>query len=175
MASPYLESALSNYGRKEICERLIASIKNSHIEFDAIAVRGASGLIIGPIVAYLFDKPLVVIRRDNELDNHNCHGSNIVEYNCCFNTYIILDDLVCSGKTVKTIIKNINKETDKEADCVGVFLYERHCDPEIVRKTGIKIPVYLTHPDDLKEIEERKTIMKKPSRAKKIVDKRGQV
>ena len=87
-------------------------------EFDSVAVSGTSGLGIGSIIAYLKDVGLSVIRKSTA----NCHSGNKVETTEVVKRYIIVDDLVDSGKTLRRIVKGMRRE-HPDAICVGVYLY----------------------------------------------------
>lgn len=73
--------------------------------FDTIVVSGLSGVIPGAIIAHEFDKQLVVVRKDADV----AHGLRIegVEYMPKGSAYIILDDFVASGKTIRHITKKM--------------------------------------------------------------------
>ena len=88
---------------------------------DSIVVCGTSGLLVGPQVSEILYLNLVIVRKPNEtsssysdFDVEGTHPSR----------YIILDDLVCSGSTVKYIIKTIKDETPI-SKCIGVYSYMR--------------------------------------------------
>lgn len=85
--------------------------------FDAIACCGTSGLVIVPQLAELLKKNIIVIRKsnDNGYSDFIVEGANTTQY-------IIVDDLICSGGTVKHIIKSIRQETPR-SKCMGAYSY----------------------------------------------------
>lgn len=87
--------------------------------FDAIAFSGMSGAIMAPMIAMALKKPLIMVRKDTS----NCHSKRKVEGAYDAGTYIIVDDLVCSGDTCKRIYDSI-KEVNANAICVGVYVYQ---------------------------------------------------
>lgn len=80
------------------------------MKIDGIAVRGVSGIAIAGIVSANTDIPLVIVRKPDE----KRHSSNDVEFPDCYYdhsyNYIIVDELISTGKTV-TAIKNAIAES----------------------------------------------------------------
>lgn len=106
--------------------------------FDAIAVRGVSGLVIGSILADRLEKHLVVVRRPEELRvrtgidwndtrareqyTQACHSALMVEGPLDWTPlarYIVVDDFTSSGNTLKWIHEAIGTR----AQHVNTFLY----------------------------------------------------
>lgn len=84
--------------------------------YDSIACCGASGMMVVPQVADLLKKNVILVRK-----NENRYSDFIVE-GCSPKCYIIVDDLICSGNTIKYILNHIKAETPR-AKCVGVYCY----------------------------------------------------
>ena len=89
-------------------------------EFDALAFRGQSGSLIAPVLALALDKTMLMVRKNMT----DCHSGQIVEGDLGAQRYIIIDDLISSGKTVTTIVEEIAKVARK-AVCLGVLEYTR--------------------------------------------------
>ena len=94
------------------------------VQFDAIAFTGSSGAAMAfPLMAEL-KIPIIYVRKPRE----SSHGGKI-EYtsDVTINRYLIVDDFIDSGSTVKRVHKKIaewSKEHQCAApECVGVFLY----------------------------------------------------
>lgn len=69
-------------------------------EFDSIVVRGLSGILVGSTVALRLRKPLIVVRKECELEGGNSHASGLVENRGRVgDRYLWLDDFVSSGTT----------------------------------------------------------------------------
>lgn len=102
--------------RKAIVKKVIADLKG--VDFDAIAVQGVSGLIMGPIVAYLMNKNLVVVRKQGE----KSHASQLVESPVSSGKYVILDDFVNSGTTARTI-RDAIKKAHLDMELVGGYCW----------------------------------------------------
>ena len=89
------------------------------IQFDTIAFRGASGLLVGPSVALRLNKTMILVRKPEEKTLGECHSWNTCEGDRGARRYIIVDDFVCEGKTARRIVADI-KEWAPEAVCLGV-------------------------------------------------------
>ena len=113
--------AFHGTGLKRLRAKVTRMIRDSGVEFDAIAFRGVSGSLLGPLVATAMGKGLIYIRK--KVDSHRSYD---VE-GCVTQRYIIIDDLIDSGKTIHSIREAIEKRArdcgDPPATCVGVFLY----------------------------------------------------
>lgn len=105
---------------KEIRAKRIASICEvlKDIDFDSIAVRGVSGLVMGPIVAHVMDKHLIVSRKEDPT-GHSIRTVEMSEYS---RRYVILDDFVSSGDTLVKIVSDVDLEL------VGVCCYGQPMD-----------------------------------------------
>lgn len=134
MATPEIKCAshLTKALTPETLRWLVPQIvkKLSAYEFDAIACRGLSGVLVAPMVALAMNKTLLIIR--NHLD---CHSAHMVEGDYGARRYVILDDFASSGNTVEKIVKEISVEIP-EARCLGLCEYlwmQENCsfDPEL--------------------------------------------
>lgn len=98
------------------------------LEADAVAVTGKSGLSLAFATLMLIDFPLIVVRKRGE----NSHGNPIEGTpSVDVRKYIILDDFVSSGSTIKTMVGSIDEMYDSSMSssgsmrCVGVLQYLR--------------------------------------------------
>ena len=73
--------------------------------------------MVVPQIAELLNKHIVVIRKYGE----RCYSEFPMEGVTPFR-YVIVDDLVCSGSTIKHIKNTIHEDCPK-ARCVGVYCY----------------------------------------------------
>ena len=100
---------------------LTAFRKKNH--FDAIAFTGTSGAALAYPLSIKMKVPLICVRKSVK-DNH--YGSKLEG---CTNarTYIIVDDFIASGSTMKKIQKAVKDHTGEygadPAKLVGVYLY----------------------------------------------------
>jgi adenine/guanine phosphoribosyltransferase-like PRPP-binding protein len=124
--SSYLKEAISSPSQmartvsetvKQIRE-LMAGKKQ--LQIDAIACCGVSGITIAAPVAIRLKKQLIIVRKQEE----NSHASFKVEglIKGKVFSYLIVDDLIESGRTCRNIISNIS-ESNRFGVCVGAFLY----------------------------------------------------
>ncbi len=92
---------------------------------DAVVVTGKSGMSVAFAAMMFADLPLVVVRKRGE----NSHGSMIdgVE-GLVVRKYIILDDFVSSGDTVRTIVRDMEQYANacgvEAPQPVGVACYD---------------------------------------------------
>lgn len=110
----------------------VTEIKQA-VPFEAIAVRGVSGLGMGAAVSYETGIPLVIVRKPGE----QSHG-NQVEGPGLIAKFLVLDDIISSGETMRTIIGALNP-----AECVGVLLYSDSFG--LASNHGVPFPVWGLH------------------------------
>ena len=96
--------------------------------FDVMAFTGLSGALFASILSGRLQIPMVMVRKANDL-----HGPGGTKKRVCgfknFKKYIIIDDLVASGETLKRIHKEVSKfSTAANPELVGVALYYHYND-----------------------------------------------
>lgn len=102
----YIREYFDKHERNKIIMSFRKVIKDNVFgDFDAIACRGTSGLLVGPMLAHKFDKHLIVIRKSTE----NSHSSRLIECDDTVRKYIIVDDFASSGATIEAIVNDINE------------------------------------------------------------------
>jgi adenine/guanine phosphoribosyltransferase-like PRPP-binding protein len=111
------------------------------IKFDMIVCRGVSGMLFASPLAYSLNKPLVVIRK---LSGVKQHSDRYYEGFVGASSYIIVDDLIDSGKTVLLIRKTVAYRHEFSGfaapHLVGAYLYGARCfrhpsgDPDLRRE-----------------------------------------
>lgn len=118
----YLRPLLGGEEASKHVSKFVKFIKESKVEFDYIVVRGLSGVLMGTLVAVRMKKKLVIIRKETE----GSHGFAVEAYGRWGDTmkgsFIIIDDLIDSGKTIETIFREIK---EYHISCSGVFFYYR--------------------------------------------------
>jgi adenine/guanine phosphoribosyltransferase-like PRPP-binding protein len=114
--------------------RKIAAFRKKH-PFDAIAFRGNSGAAFGYPLAVSLKIPPIFLRKRGE----DCHSSYEIEGpSIDIQKYIIVDDLIASGKTTEKIVKGL-----EGAKCVGIFLYSSDVgDDPSYRVAGLTVPLF---------------------------------
>ncbi len=96
------------------------------LHFSHLVVSGYSGSLFGGIVSSLTHIPLVVVRKEAAGGSH--HGSQVeATPNDLIKSYLILDDFIASGDTVRriylTIVDYCARLDFKAPKIKGVFLY----------------------------------------------------
>lgn len=104
--------------RREIVARVVQEL--GPVNFDALAVRGVSGLILAPIVAYLLDKHVIVVRKPKA--EERSHATTTVESLIETGTYVIFDDFVATGDTARAIRDRITAACPRLV-CVGGYVW----------------------------------------------------
>ena len=87
-------------------------------DFDAIAFRGLSGALIAIPMAHALDKTMIAVRKKGE-NNHSGAG---VEGDWVARRYVIMDDMISTGNTVRTIMRAI-KNFSPNAECLGTLVW----------------------------------------------------
>lgn len=104
--------------------------------FDALAFSGMSGAFIGPPVAMMMRKSMLLVRKPND----TTHSEFQVEGDITVKSYVIIDDFICSGDTRKFIIDSI-KEFAPRAECLGLLSVNRLSQDLIKEHRGEKFPL----------------------------------
>lgn len=108
--STYLEELVDTKQLQERVDRCIMVLKEHDVKFDAIAYCGMSGGLIAPILAVMMDKSLIMVRKgDDRLYPSDSHSDLLVEGDYAARSYIVADDFISSGKTVREIRKRVKK------------------------------------------------------------------
>jgi phosphoribosylpyrophosphate synthetase len=113
--------------------------------FDTIVFTGNSGAALAYTLAYKLGLPLLCVRKQD--NSHYLRRSNLLEGNVSTSRYIIVDDFIDTGTTVKHVVGYIKEHLPK-ATCVGVllYLYSQSAASEIcssaIHTIGVKIPIY---------------------------------
>jgi adenine/guanine phosphoribosyltransferase-like PRPP-binding protein len=87
--------------------------------FEQIVCTGISGQSIAWPVGYVTDIPVAVVRRKGEKQHH---GYDVENFNRS-RKFIILDDFVSSGDTIKHVLKTLSEDDRDTQLCVGVYCY----------------------------------------------------
>jgi len=108
---------LNHKNRNKIIVKAVCDLRKIADQFDSIACCGTSGLMVVPQIAELLNKHIVIVRKKQD----NCYSDFTVEGVNPFR-YIIIDDLICSGNTVRHITRTISADSSR-AKCVGLYCY----------------------------------------------------
>jgi adenine/guanine phosphoribosyltransferase-like PRPP-binding protein len=138
----YLVYVLAGKQFNRTVARLAQTIQKSGIEFDAIAVCGIGGVSIGPALAAKLGKEIIIVRKDDDINNHSLRDSE--RSSDKIKSYVIVDDLVAGGRTVRSMAKKL-----KPLKCQAIFCYHFDRDKvNIYRQQHLKVPVIFSsaHP-----------------------------
>lgn len=108
---------LNHKERNKIIIKAVCDLRKISGEFDTIACCGVSGLMVVPQIAELLNKHILIIRKNEEKRYSEFRSEGVAPLK-----YVVVDDLVCSGATVKHIKKIIHEEYSR-AKCLGVYCY----------------------------------------------------
>ena len=109
----------------------LRAIKRKH-PFDAIAFRGSSGAALAFPLSFFLKLPLIHVRKEK---SH--YGRGTIEGTVSSKKYVIIDDFIDMGTTVKTIVKEVNKEM--AAKPVAICLYNAGSYSATAKFDGIPI------------------------------------
>ena len=107
---------LNHKARNKIIIKAVCDLRKISEDFDSIACCGVSGLMVVPQISELLDKHIVIVRKGEK-----CYSEFRTEGVAPFR-YIILDDLICSGNTVKHIKRTLKEEYPRSV-CMGAYCY----------------------------------------------------
>ena len=97
-------------------QRCLRVIRKRKLKFDAIAFRGLSGAVVAPMVALALKKTMIAVRKSHS------HGVKVCG-DLGAQSYLIIDDFISSGETVRKIVTSIERASLDEPTCVGAVLY----------------------------------------------------
>ncbi len=128
----------------KIADKMIALKKKK--SFGAIAFRGSSGAAMAYPLSAQLNIPLIYVRKPGE----QSHGYKIEGTQRNIKRYVIMDDFMESGKTIRAILKDIDKKSDwtkdGKAECVGIILYnvgyDGRWDKAFITYKKKKIPIH---------------------------------
>lgn len=89
--------------------------------FDAIAFTGSSGAGLAFPLSYFLKVPLIHVRKKDKN-----HYGEAIEGTISSKRYLIVDDFIESGNSIRRIIKSINSNYEHQAIPVGIFLYDSY-------------------------------------------------
>lgn len=112
----HTSQVLNHKVRNKVIINAVCTLRKIKDSFDTIACCGVSGLMVVPQIAEILDKHILLVRKDER-----CYSDFKLEGVAPYR-YIIIDDLICSGNTVRHIKSSI-KEEHPIAKCMGVYCY----------------------------------------------------
>ena len=91
-------------------------------KYDTIVFTGYSGSALAYILSKELNIPLICVRKSNERSHFVNDGSGLLEGSLDCQRYIIVDDFIASGRTVRRI-SEVMEDGMPTAKCVGILLY----------------------------------------------------
>lgn len=137
MSYYYSQEYLTGRRIKRLVNKASTILKNEKVRFDTIAVRGHSGMLMGPPLIMEMNKKLMIIRKPQD----SSHSSSKVEGWGCKQKILIVDDFISSGSTMHSIYEDINKYCDNPK-IVGILTYGGNRYKAFTMKDGTVLPVY---------------------------------
>lgn len=134
---------IDRQARRDLEEFIIRQIKDSQVEYDCIVMTGISGILIGLPVADTLEKEILIVRKEKSI-HANCEFEGL---RLDGKRYVIVDDFVNSGTTIKNIIAKIN-DRFSGPKLVGIYLYTPNfgmCSSSIRNQLGLPIDCYITN------------------------------
>ena len=118
--SGYHNTSFSPKRLKRCVARVARNLKKlqKKVPFDAIAFRGVSGAAIAFPVSALTGLHLICVRKER-----NSHGNRVEGPSRSIKRYVILDDFISSGETIRAIYGAVKAVSRSESKCVGICLY----------------------------------------------------
>jgi adenine/guanine phosphoribosyltransferase-like PRPP-binding protein len=107
---------LNHKERNRIIIKTVCDLRKISNDFDSIVCCGVSGLMVVPQIAELLNKNILIVRK-NEKRYSQFRTEGIAPVH-----YVVIDDLVCSGTTIKHITSIIKDEYTR-ARCIGAYMY----------------------------------------------------
>jgi orotate phosphoribosyltransferase len=107
---------LNHKARTKAIIKSVCHLRPMAHTFDSIVCCGTSGLLVAPQIAEILDKHIIVVRKDQK-----CYSEFLVE-GVAPNRYIIIDDFICKGYTVRHIMDSISEDSPSSR-CYGVYCY----------------------------------------------------
>jgi hypothetical protein len=140
IAGAHLYKVFKAGNLKKIVNYTIEALQPHKDNFDTIAVRGVSGVLVGSAVAIALNKHLIVVRKEED----DSHSGVTCEGHLTARRYVIVDDFISSGRTVKTIAteiarwQNFHRNTLNEiypnAICYGGAMYFQYTNRDANRE-----------------------------------------
>ena len=115
----HLEKMFRPKERRKAIQDCLKALEPHKDKFDAIAISGYSMALIAPTIADKLGKGLILVRKGND----DCASPYRVEGAIC-DSYIIIDDLVCSRETFHRVVKGISDQHHSPAKLYGIYLYD---------------------------------------------------
>ena len=123
MTTSYLAPFFNIAVFPEVVEKVGEAVLKDYKEckFEALVCTGLSGTIIASAISYKYHIPFIIIRKDKSSHSFTDIEGDYEKYK----RFAIIDDLISTGKTLKTIKSKLDDVTIKKnyRTVVHVYLY----------------------------------------------------
>lgn len=151
MACDYLRKAFDPAKLRSIAKQTARLAKN--LNADVVVARGLSGIVVATVVGAVHNIPFAIVRKPNE----GSHSNEAIEISSpiddawqrpTHNNWLIVDDFIASGNTIREINKAINNEYYRfKGICVGIVLYNEPNSDSIEHMVGdVTAPIFRITP-----------------------------
>lgn len=129
VSTDYLEDVFNPELFQRMVPNVIKTARDIHeyTPYEAIAFTGTSGSAVGFILGYTLNIPIICIRKLDQ-DTHyklwSCEDERAFEGFNKPTRYLIVDDGICSGRTVERIMEVINANCGK-CRCVAMLMFNQ--------------------------------------------------
>ena len=103
--------------RNKVIFSAIDTLRKIDKNFDTIACCGTIVMLVVPQISEILKKNILVIRKEEDKRYSPFDYEGAIPKN-----YIIVDDLICSGNTIKHILSTIKRECSR-SNCIGVYTF----------------------------------------------------
>lgn len=121
-ATSYMRPMLDPTTLSMTVDAMVKALEPYAYEFDTIAFSGNSGALLGPLVAIRLKKNMLLVRKEeNSHSTYMCEGT-------LNSRYVIADDLISTGSTVRRIQRQLFEDEIARDDggahsvCVGIVI-----------------------------------------------------
>lgn len=110
------------FRQEELLERAATDLVDS--QFDAVVVTGVSGLLAGPLVAHATGKPLIVVRKPEDVSGHSRKRLEGFVPAKGEWKWLFVDDFIATGETLSRVASTI-RSFHEGAELIGAWEYAR--------------------------------------------------
>lgn len=118
MKHSYLTTITNADARARVIAEVARRLPTFFPDVQAIAFTGLSGALLAPSVADRLGLDLIAVRKATV----NAHSANRIEAPLEPRRYVILDDFIQSGDTLR-VMANVLHDKAPQHSCIGIFLW----------------------------------------------------
>ena len=123
----YMKTAVRISLLRKRIKMAVKVVKKKRLNFDSIAFRGMSGAMLGTPLALRLNKQIIMVRKSTR----STHSSFMIEGFKQSKQYLIVDDFVSNGNTVRAIMEKVRRISPK-AKCIGILEVTKPSGPRFI-------------------------------------------